>query len=166
MIIHSVCLHVPCTAQSAPQRVSNINFIANAACCLINEEGPFRMCSVGCGDGRTDKLILEKIAERFPNQPLQYVGVDISAISCQKARELLLPVANVDAQLISADIQQIAADSIPKCDLVYAVHSLYYVTSIEKALSAMLKLLKPSGDCLAHVDLTVKHLLACLLLRK
>ena len=47
---HPFCLPTCTTAQSAPQRVSNINFIANAACCLINEEGPFRMCSVGCGD--------------------------------------------------------------------------------------------------------------------
>ena len=104
------------------------------------------MCSVGCGDGRTDKLILEKIVEQFPNQPLQYVGVDISTISCQKAQELLQPIANVNARLISADIQEIMTDSIPNFDLVYAVHSLYYVTSVEKALAAMLKLLKPSGD--------------------
>ena len=73
--------------------------------------------------------------------------MDISAISCEKAQELLQPITNVNAQLISADIQEITTDSIIlDCDLVYAVHSLYYVTSIEKALASMLKLLKPSGN--------------------
>ena len=92
-----------------------------------------------------DKQILTKISEGFPDQKLQYVGVDINEFSCGRARRLLQSMENVEAELISADIQELDIKEIHPCDLVIAVQALSYMTCMEKALATALKLLKPSG---------------------
>ena len=92
-----------------------------------------------------DKQILLNISERFPDQKLQYIGVDINEFSCRRARRLLQTVQNVEAELITADIQDLDVEELHPCDLVIAVQTLSYMTSIEKALTVALKLLKPTG---------------------
>ena len=93
-----------------------------------------------------DKIILTKISEQYPLQKFQYVGVDVNTFSCKKARELLEPLENVDATLVAADMLNLDPLEFQTFDFIFAVHSLYYVTSVEKALTAILSLLKPSGN--------------------
>ena len=92
-----------------------------------------------------DKQILLNISERFPDQKLQYLGVDINEFSCGRARRLLQTVQNVEVELITADIQELDVEELRPCDLVIAVQALCYMTSVEKALTTALKLLKSSG---------------------
>ena len=70
------------------------------------------------------------------------MGVDVNTFSC--TRELL--EENVDATLVAADMLNLDPLEFQTFDFIFAVHSLYYVTSVEKALTAILSLLKPSGN--------------------
>ena len=94
-----------------------------------------------------DKIILTKIKEQYPLQRFQYVGVDVNAFSCKKARELLVPLDNVDVTLVTADICMLDLDlkELQAFDFILTVHSIYFVTTVEKALTNILSLLKPSG---------------------
>ena len=92
-----------------------------------------------------DKQMLLNILERFPDQKLQYLGVDINEFSCGRARRLLQNVQNVEVELITADIQELDVEKLHPCDLIIAVQTFCYMTSMEKALTTALKLLKPSG---------------------
>ena len=102
-----------------------------------------------------DKIILTKVKEQYPLQKFQYVGVDVNAFSCKRARELLEPLDNVDATLVAADMSNLDPQELQGFDFIFAVHSLYYVTSVEKALNKILSLLKSSGN----VNLQSFHIL-------
>lgn len=106
----------------------------------------FRLCSVGCGDGRFDKKVLEGITQKFPEKNLHYVGIDTNTLSCQQARLLLGSLKNVVVEIHNQDIQQMATADIKPCDLVIGVHMMYYVSSLEGALNNIIKLIKPQGQ--------------------
>ena len=92
-----------------------------------------------------DTRIVTKIREEFPQLTIQYVGVDINEYSCKRARQLLQPLENVNAELIVSDMQTMDSMLTEPFDYIFIVQSLCYVSSVEKALSAAVKLLKPSG---------------------
>ena len=126
----------------------NIDHIVEKAYHLLRTRpGPlFRICSIGCGDGRFDKEVLTRVSEQFPDTRLQYIGMDVNEFSCQRARELLAPLSNVEAEVHTRDIQQLDIADIQSFDLVIAVHVLYYVTSLEAVLSTVLQMIKPNGE--------------------
>ena len=127
----------------------NIDYIVEKACHLLKtrpDGALFRICSFGCGDGVFDKKVLTGIAEQFPNTKLQYMGVDVNELSCQKARELLAPLSNVEAEVHTGDIEQLDVADIKPFDLVIAVKTLYYVNSLEAVLTNALRMIKPSGE--------------------
>ena len=106
----------------------------------------FRVCSVGCGDGRTDKKILEGITQRFPERKLHYIGIDTNKLSCQRARLLLGSLKNVSVEILNEDIQQISAADLEPCDLVLGVNMIYYISLLKEALSNIITLIKPKGN--------------------
>ena len=71
--------------------------------------------------------MLSRISEQFPDTKLQYFGVDVNELSCQRARELLAPLSNVEAKVHTRDIQQLDVADIQPFDLVIAVRVLYYI---------------------------------------
>ena len=107
----------------------------------------FRIFSIGCGDGTFDIKILQTIAERFPDVKVSYIGTDIDEKFCQKARELLGSVKNTYVEILIEDYQEIDPSkfSILPCDLVLAIHVLYYMRDITKALIDAQKFRKQDG---------------------
>lgn len=137
----------PNCMQLSSQRKKNMDYVVGKACHMLKASpGPvFRICSIGCGDGAFDQKVLTGISEQFPSTKLQYMGVDVNEVSCQRARELLAPLSNVEAEVLVRDIEQLAVADIKPFDLVIAVKSLYYVNSLEAVLSNAIRMTKPSG---------------------
>ena len=125
----------------------NIDYIVEKACHLLKTSPgpPFRICSIGCGDGKFDKKVLTRILEQFQDTKLQYMGVDINELSCRRARELLVPLSNVEADIYTRNIQDMSVADIQPFHLVIAVHVLYYMTSLEAILTKVLRMVKPNG---------------------
>ena len=106
----------------------------------------FRVFSVGCGGGHFDKTVFEKTLERFPEAKFHYVGIDVGEASCQEARKCFESLQeNVTAELCCEDIQKLEVGAYEPFDLVVCVKTLYYMSSLETALSNCLKLLKEKG---------------------
>ena len=138
-------------------RENNINHVVEQASKMIaaNKSSTFCLGSIGCGDGSFDKEVLTQLLEEYPNLDLHYIGVDVNEMSCQIAREQLSPLKGVRFEVLAKDFQHVSPADIEPCDLLIAVHALYYVSSLKTVLSCALKVIKRSG-CLmifnAHLD--------------
>ena len=119
----------------------------------------FRIFSIGCGDGTFDIKIIQTIAERFPDVKVSYTGVDIDEKFCQQARELLNTVKNIEVEILVKDYQVIDPSkfNIPPCDLVLAVHVLYYMRDTTKALIDAQKFRKQDGMLQTSVHTYVRR---------
>ena len=112
---------------------------------------PFRILSIGCGDGTFDAQILAAMMSRHPDIKIHYTGLDIDKETCQKATEALSVLKTNDKVEIKMltmdfeDIDSVKAELSP-CDLVLAVHVLYYVEDIKKALTDAQMLTKTNGE--------------------
>ena len=128
--------------------------ISEIACDLLQSKsslGSFRIFSIGCGDGTFDIKILQKLTERYPDVHIHYVGTDIDATSCHQAKKLLGSLKNVTVEIRVDDFQDMDStqvSEIPPFDLVLAIHILYYMRDIEKALSDAFMLQKQDGKIL------------------
>ena len=126
----------------------NVNYVVQQASDMLKKTGrrDLRFCSIGCGDGRFDKRALLGLFEKNPDLKVHYIGIDINEFSCQKAKTLLGSLENVDVEIHVANVEEFESDELIRaCDLVIAVHSLYYLASLNKGLSTGLALLKPTG---------------------
>ena len=134
-------------------RENNINYVVKQASEMIaaNQSKTFRLGSIGCRDGSFGKEVLTQLLEKYPNLDLYYIGVDVNEISCQIAQEQLSSLKGVQFEILEKDFQHVRPADIEPCDLVIAVHILYYVASLKTALSCALKLTKQSG-CLMIVN--------------
>ena len=134
-------------------RENNINYVVEQASKMIaaNNSSTFCLGSIGCGDGSCDKEVLTQLLEEYPNLDLHYIGVDVNEMSCQIAREQLSPLKGVRFEVLAKDFQHVSPADIEPCDLVIAVHVLYYVASLKTALSCALKVIKQSG-CLMIIN--------------
>jgi len=110
-------------------RENNINYVVKQASEMIaaNQSKTFRLGSIGCGDGHFDKNVLTQLLEKYPNLDLHYIGVDVNEMSCQIAQEQLSSLKGVRFEILAKDFQHICPADIEPCDLVIAVHVLYYV---------------------------------------
>ena len=104
----------------------------------------FRICSIGCGDGTLDKLVLTSICEKFPHVAIHYCGCDINEHFVQEARESLAQLGNVQVEVLMEDFQKVGGIFAP-CDLVLCSQVLFFVESLETALSSMMHLTKEGG---------------------
>ena len=98
-----------------------------------NEE-PFTILSIGCGDGTFDASILQAVLHRYPDIKISYMGTDIDEDTCQIALKELGQlrdsyVNRVTIKTITTDFEDIDSvrAEIPPCDVVLVVHVLYYM---------------------------------------
>ena len=103
-----------------------------------------RICSLGCGDGSLDKLILHEILRKYPNIAIEFVGVEINAARCSEAqKQLVFPGCSVKITMYNQDfLLNIPEESF---DLVLAVHSFYYIKSSMEGITQLNKLRNEAG---------------------
>ena len=114
---------------------------------------PFRVCSVGCGDGSVDYYWLSVILKNFPDIQIQYVGVDVDKNACRIAKENLSFLNRVEVKVYHQDI----TDGLSECpfDLLVSVSNFYYMPSPEHVLQICKDLLiMPTGIAM-HVDVNL-----------
>lgn len=133
--------------------------VSDKACQLLTElqvsnsrtsaSEPFRILSIGCGDGTFDAIILQAVISKHPDIKLDYMGIDIDEDTCQKARKelsVLKKTSNkVEIKILKMDMHSLMAEISAPCDLVLAIHSLYYATDLRKVLTDIHALLKTDG---------------------
>ncbi len=107
-----------------------------------NQEGSFRVCSIGCGDGLVDNDILSALATEYPDRHVQYVGIDVSETYCQLAKDNLKPGRNVDISILNQNFLNFSSEAF---DFVVAMHSLYYLPCPEDGVNKILSLMKDHG---------------------
>ena len=120
---------------------------------------PFRILSIGCGDGAFDAKILQAMISRHPDVKIDYTGIDIDEKICQNAMKELSALKTkfndkVAIRILTMDINSFNLVEVgPPCDLILALHVLYYAKNMRKVLTDVHTLLKPEGKSLAvYVD--------------
>jgi SAM-dependent methyltransferase len=101
-----------------------------------------RVLSIGCGDGTVD-VELARVLARL-GQSVRYDGVEPNPASGRLFLERLRHVPGVTASVSTSTLQE----HVPtgrRYDVVLAVHSLYYVSDLPKALESARELLAPGG---------------------
>ena len=101
---------------------------------------PFRILSIGCGDGTFDAKIIQAMIRKHPDVNIHYMGIDIDKGVCDRAKEevgALKANCEVEIKMIAMDFKDIDSikAEIPPADLVLAVHSFYYMKDLRKALT-------------------------------
>ena len=86
---------------------------------------------------------------KYPGVKIDYTGMDIDEESCQKAIKELSALKEkfndkVVIKIITMDLNSLNAE-IPPCDLVLAMHVLYYAKDLRKVLADARALLKTGG---------------------
>jgi SAM-dependent methyltransferase len=103
---------------------------------------PTRVLSIGCGDGTVD-VELARTLTRL-GQPVRYDGIEPNPASGRLFLERLKQVAGVSASVGTSTLEE-HAPAGRRYDVVLAVHSLYYVPDLPKALESARDLLAPGG---------------------
>lgn len=136
--------------------------VSEKACQLLNEyqdykilssagDQPFRILSIGCGDGTFDAKIIQAMISKYPDVKIDYTGVDNDEKSCQRALEELSTLKAVlndkfTMRILAMDINSFKLKAeIPPCDLILALHSLYYAKDMRKVLVDIHAVLKTNG---------------------
>ena len=109
-----------------------------------NHDRLFRVCSIGCGDGLVDNDILSTMTKEYPDLHIQYVGIDLSPMYCQLAKDNLKPGKNVEVTILKLNFLDFTDGPF---DFVIALHSLYYLPSPEDGIKKVLSLIKDTGKC-------------------
>ena len=104
---------------------------------------PFRVLSIGCGDGTIDHNWLSVVVKKFPDVRFQYVGVDVNEQACNITEEKLNTLKHTEVSVYCRDITQGLSES--PFDLILAVSSFYYLSSPEQALQVCKGLISPEG---------------------
>ena len=63
--------------------------MADRACEMLAKSSAsvFRICSVGCGDGKLDHQVLTKIREKFPDVKIHFCAFDVNELFVERAKE-------------------------------------------------------------------------------
>ena len=122
--------------------------VSKGACQLFTEyeasrtsaAEPFRILSIGCGDGTFDAKIIQVMISKDPDIRIHYTGIDIDEEVCEKAKEELGTLKakhEVEIKMLVMDFEDIDSvkAEISPCDLILAVHVLYYMKDFRKALT-------------------------------
>ena len=132
--------------------------VSKRACQLLTESQasrtstaePFRILSISCGDGTFDVKILQAMISKDPDIKIHYTGIDIDEEVCEKAKGELITLKarhEVEIKMLAMDFEDIdtVKAEITPYDLVLAVHVLYYMKDLRKALTDAHTLTK--ADC-------------------
>lgn len=138
--------HVACFKKLGNQeQVTSQRIIAQAQNCVKRCSGSLRICSIGCEDGKLDRLILEGVK----GVKVQYVGLDTDEQIVDGALEKLRGISpNIDVNVLAVDYEEAAALkalSLEPFDLIWMVNCTYYAVSLKTFLQGALELLKPAG---------------------
>ena len=100
---------------------------------------PFRVCSVGCGDGKRDCGILREALKTISNTvAFHFVGIDIDETSSRNAELAFKELSSINTTILNKDILKVDSVTLPKFDLVYLNYVHYYI----KDLKSLVKMLK------------------------
>ena len=131
---------------AVPEKACQV--LAESQASKISAGGPFRILSIGCGDGTFDAIVLQAMINKYPDIKICYTGIDIDEDTCQRAMKELSPLktdgSKVEISVLNRDMHTLNAE-IPPCDLILAMHSLYYAMDIRKVLTDIRSLLKTDG---------------------
>src|SRR5690349_4141440 len=103
-----------------------------------------RVLDIGCGSGWATRLLADYAFEG------QVTGIDISDEMVRVARDSSPSHANVSYEVASAEQLPFADHEFTHA---FSMESLYYYRNVPKALSEILRVLKPGGLFVAVVDL-------------
>ena len=102
------------------------------------DDDSVRVCSLGCGDGQLDRLIVVKVLKKCPEAKIEIVGVDINKQSCQKANgnfaSLSMEHRHLKYSVLNSDILNINPQEHGCFDVVVIVHTLYFLENPENVL--------------------------------
>ena len=128
------------------------------------EAVPFHVCSIGCGDGERDRDIIKKCDLSVP---ISYVGIEINAKSCSRAKANLGVLPSVEVTLLNKDFMQTDLDCQPKFDFVYMSHSHYYIEDVQAMFLKLLQLTEGDGKVVIITQtLTPPHRLENIIFEK
>ena len=131
---------------------TEVDVIVKSACDQIlahvqRSDNPqsYRICSLGCGNGKLDKQILQQLTERCPGVKFEYVGLDSNQASLEVARSTMTDMrhAKLEYHDIEGDVEALSKYS--KFDAVIVVHLMCYLKSGVSMLSNFVRLLNPAG---------------------
>ncbi|MEM9691281.1 MAG: class I SAM-dependent methyltransferase [Myxococcota bacterium] len=107
-------------------------------------DGEFSVLSIGCGGGELDREVVRSLAERFPR--LRYTGVDpnpVEATRCRAFVSTATPEAEVAVEAVVFEDFTAPAASF---DIAYAVHTLYYLAEVDRAIARARRMLRDGGQ--------------------
>ena len=113
----------------------------------VGREGPFRLCSVGCGDGRLDRKILARLVTSHPGLDLEYVGVGLCEQGCEEVLGEMEGVGEgVKVTTVARDYSELSREDVGSFHCVLMVSCLCYSVAPEATLQAVLGLLESKGQ--------------------
>ena len=114
---------------------------------FTGDKNTLRICSLGCGNGHIEKLVLHEIQMQYPNISIEFVGVEINTKVFQEAqKQLVFSSYRVKVTLYNQDFMlDIPEESF---DLVLSVHSLYYIECCLDGIMKLKNLMKETGSFL------------------
>ncbi len=131
-----------CFERSSDQQFQILNWLKRFTKDRLNSRN-LNVLSVGCGSGILDNPFLKALVRHSVS--VRYVGIDPSAVACQRFwddfRELQLERAQLELHQQTLETFQ-TSDSF---DLIHSVQSLYYVDDPSVALNKLFKKLTPEG---------------------
>ena len=112
-------------------------------------EGTFRLCSVGCGDGRLDRKVLSQLVGARPGLTLEYVGVGLCEQGCEEVLVEMEGVGEgVSVTTLARDYSELSKEEIGLFNCVLMVSCLCYSVTPDTTLQAVLGLLELGGHLL------------------
>ena len=105
-------------------------------------EGVLNICSIGCGTGEVDFVILSKVKDVCPRATINFVGIDVDAILCSEAKEKLSKLP-YETTIMNQDFMQIDATTLPKFDLILMAHVHYYFTDKKSLFAKVADMIEP-----------------------
>lgn len=106
---------------------------------------PYRVCSLACGDGVMDEMVLKRVLDRpeAAGRDIAFLGIDVNEALCRaEARRLeSLPIT---ADVRCLDLDQLTPKDAPDMDFVYMVHGHYYAPDFAAQLERILAIRGPS----------------------
>lgn len=104
---------------------------------------PFRICSLACGDGVMDKMVLERLLRTLPAERYEFLGIEINEDLC-RAEEECLAALPVTTKIRCMDLNQMTPADAPDMDFVYMVHGHYYTPDFDTQLDNILSIRGPN----------------------
>jgi len=109
-----------------------------------NSTKPFRMLSIGCGDGQIDNEIVAHLHD-YSQQSIEYVGVDTNLVHLEEASKNLQH-HRLSKQFVHSTIEDyLLSNNDKEFDLIIAVHCFYYIPERKETLRKLVQCLKEGG---------------------